>query len=281
MGFSSSGPGGRRFKSSLPDHGPIPVQVIMKARVLGKQPSGGGVDMWMHRRRVLRWFLLCFIAETVSSWRVWYSFPNDNIRVGYPGFAEFEVGRLRFWVPILVLVGLTGSAMRWLAKRNNRLLGSKENAEGKRLWLHRSPYLVSAIALEIGTTIVYWYWNQARMPEIFGWPIFRFYLLGHLLPWAIVISLGSFPWNRLANGRLAFYVMLFGITVIAVYFMTLQHCVCTTCVVIDPTTRIPIDQGNPCHCASYADQLFQSAFGHHESHSESMAKSSAPCEIKK
>jgi len=237
--------------------------------------------MWMHRRRVLSWLLLCFIAEVVSSWRVWYSFPNDNLRVGYPGFAEFEAGRLQFWVLMLVMIGLTGSAMTWLANRDSRSSGSKENAKAKRLWLRRSLYLVSAIALETGTSVVYWYWNRSRMPEIFGWPIFRFYLWGHLLPWAVVVSLGLFLWNRLAKGRLALYVMLSCLTVIAIYFMTVPHCVCTTCLVIDPITRVPVDQGNPCHCASYANQLYQSAFGHSERHSETLTKSTGPCEAKK
>jgi hypothetical protein len=194
--------------------------------------------MWMHRRRVLSWLLLCFIAEVVSSWRVWYSFPNDNLRVGYPGFAEFEAGRLQFWVLMLVMIGLTGSAMTWLANRDSRSSGSKENAKAKRLWLRRSLYLVSAITLETGTSVVYWYWNRSRMPEIFGWPIFRFYLWGHLLPWAVFVSLGLFLWNRLAKGRSALYVMLSCLTVIAIYFMTVPHCVCTTCLVIDPITRV-------------------------------------------
>jgi hypothetical protein len=234
----------------------------------------------MNQRRVLRWFLLCFIAEVVSSWRVWTSFPDDNLRVGYTGFAEFEAGRLQFWVLMLVMIGLSGSAMTWLANRDNRLSGSKENAKAKRMWLRRALYLVSAIALEIGASVVYWYWNRARRPESFGWPSFRFYLWGHLLPWAVVVSLGLFLWNRLAKGRLALYVTLFCLTVIAMYFMTLQHCVCTTCLLIDPTTMAPVDQGNPCHCASYANQLFQSAFGHNERHSETMTKSTGPCEAK-
>ncbi len=239
--------------------------------------------MWMHRPRVLCWTLLCFIAEVVSSWRVWYSSPDDNIRLGYPSFAEFETGRLQFWVPILVLIGLTGLAMTWLAKRDNRLFGSKENAKAERLWLRRSLYLVAAIALEIGTTVVYWYWywNRVRLPEYFGWTIFRSYLWGHLLPWAVVLSLGLFLWNRMAKGRLSLYVTLFCLTVIAIYFMTVQHCVCSTCLVVDPTTMKPIDQGNPCHCASYANQLFLSVFGHNERHSETVTKATGPCEAKR
>jgi hypothetical protein len=249
-----------------------------ESKCLGIQPSDG-VDMWMHQRRVLSWFLLCFLAEVVPSWRVWRSTPYDSLRVGYPDFAMFEAGRLQFWALMLVMIGLTGAAMTWLANRDSRLSGSKENAKAKRLWLRRSPYLASAIALEIGTSVLYWNWNRAV-----GWPSFRpsfrIYLWEHLLPWAIVVSLGLFLWNRLAKGRLALYVMLFGLTLIAVYFMTLQHCVCTTCVVIDPTTRAPVDQGNPCHCASYANQLFQSAFGHNERHSETRTKSTGPCEAK-
>jgi len=85
------------------------------------------------------------------------------------------------------------------------------------------------------------------------------------------------------NGRLVFFVMLFGLTMIAVYgFMTNRHCVCRPCVVIcsDPSASIPLDQDNHCHCTSYASQLFQSAFGHKERHSETMTKSTGPCETK-
>lgn len=240
--------------------------------------------MWMHQRRVLSWFLLCFLAEVVPAWWVWRSTPYDSLRVGYPDFAMFEAGRLQFWALMLVMIGLTGAAMTWLANRDNRLSGSKESAKAKRLWLRRSLYLASAIALEIGTSVLYWNWNRA-----IGWPSFRpsfrIYLLEHLLPWTIVVSLGLFLWNRLAKGRLALYVMLLGLTLIAVYFMTVPHCVCIPCVTIpfdfDPTKdRIPFDQENHCRCTSYASQLFQSAFGHKERHSETTTKSTAPCEAK-
>ena len=240
--------------------------------------------MRIYRLHVLKWFLLCLIAEVVSSWRVWDSFPNDNLRVGYLGFGEFEARRLQFWILMLVMIGLTVSAITCLVDRDSRLSGSKENENAKRLWHRRSVYLVTTIALEIGTSVVYWYWNRARRPEIFGWPIFRYYFWAHLLPWVVVVSLGLFLWSRLAKGRLALYVILFCLTVIAIYFMTVQHCVCSTCVTIpfdfDPTKRIPLNQQNHCRCASYADQLFQSAFGHNERHPETMTKSTAPCEAK-
>jgi hypothetical protein len=235
--------------------------------------------MSIHRLRVLSWLLLCFIAEVVSSWRVWYSFPNDNLRAGYLGFTEFEAARLQFWLLMLVMIGLAVSAITWLAKKDNRLSGSEETTNAKRLWRGRLLYLVSAIELEIGTSVAYWYWNRVRKPEIYGWPIFRYYLLGHLLPWVAVVSLGLFVWNQLGKGRLALYVMLFCITVSAIYIMTYQHCVCTTCVVIDSTTKRPIAQGPPCHCASYADQLFKSVFGHHRNHSEIIVKPAVPCEV--
>lgn len=247
--------------------------------------------MWMHQRRVFSGFLLCFLAEVVSSWRVWRSTPYDNLRVGYPDFAMFEAGRLQFWALMLVMIGLTGAAMAWLANRDSRLSGSKENAKAKRLWLRRSLYLASAIALEIGTSVLYWYWNRARWPEDFGWPIFRFYLWEHLLPWTVVVSLGLFLWSQCERlrssstvlrrkGRLALFVMLLGLTLISVVLMAMPHCVCSPCLFIDPSTMKPLDQGNHCHCTSYASQLFESAFGHNERHSETMTKSTRPCVAK-
>jgi hypothetical protein len=244
------------------------------------------VDMWMHQRRGLSWFLLCFLAEVASSWTVWRSSPYDTLRAGYTGFAKFEAGRLQFWTLMLVMIGLIGLAMTWLAKRDNRLSGSKENAKTKRLWLRSSLYLASAIALEIGASVLYWYWSRARRPEEFGWPIFRFYLWEHLLPWAVVISLGLFLWSRLAikwtetKGRLALFVMSVGLTLVAVVFMAEPHCVCFPCLFVDPSTMKPLDQGNHCHCTSYASQLYESAFGHNERHSETMSKSTRPCEAK-
>ena len=82
------------------------------------------------------------------------------------------------------------------------------------------------------------------------------------------------------KGRLTLFVMLLGLTLIAVVFMTMPHCVCFPCMLIDPSTMKPLDQGNHCHCTSYASQLFESAFGHNEMHSETMTKSKRPCEAK-
>lgn len=236
--------------------------------------------MRIHQRRVLSWSLLCFIAEVVSSWRVWTGSPYDDIRVGVHGFLQFEAGRLQFWVLILGILGLTGLAMTWLADRNSRLSGSKGNVKAERLWLRRSLYFVSAIALEVGTSGVYWYWNRARMLDNDAWPIFRSHLWEHLVPWAVVVSLGLFVWNRLAKCRLALYGMLVCITTFAIYFMTVQRCACTTCLFVDPTTMAPIHQGNPCHCSSYASQLFQSAFRHNERHSENLTSSTVSCGAK-
>lgn len=250
---------------------------IMRANALGYSLLMG-VDMWMQQRRVLSWFLLCFLAEVVSSWTVWRSSPYDILRA-YPSFAKFEAGRLQFWTLMLVIIGLIGLAVTWLANRDNRLSGSKENAKAKRLWLRSSLYLASAIALEIGASVLYWYWNRARRPEDFSWPFFRFYLWEHLLPWAVVISLGLFLWNRLAikwtktKGRLALFVMLLALTLISVVFMAMPYCVCSMCRIIG---QPPI----PCRCTSLASQLFQSAFGHNERHSETMTKATRPCEAK-
>jgi len=81
------------------------------------------------------------------------------------------------------------------------------------------------------------------------------------------------------KGRLALFVMLLGLTLVAVVFRGMQHCpACSPCVIILPDGKEV--RPNPCHCTSYAKYLFQIAFGHNERKSETMAKSTAPCEAK-
>ena len=82
------------------------------------------------------------------------------------------------------------------------------------------------------------------------------------------------------KGRLTLFVMLLGLTLIAVILMAMPHCVCLPCMFINPNTMKPLDQGNHCHCTSYASQMFESAFGHKERPSETMSKSTRPCDAK-
>ncbi len=44
------------------------------------------------------------------------------------------------------------------------------------------------------------------------------------------------------KSRLTLFAMLLGLTLIAGYLMTRQHCVCTLCMFIDPSTMKPLDQ---------------------------------------
>jgi hypothetical protein len=82
------------------------------------------------------------------------------------------------------------------------------------------------------------------------------------------------------KGRLALFVLSVGLTSIAAVFGSMQHCPpCSTCVILSSDGKIM--PPTPCHCTSYASYLFQSAFGHKERHSETMTKSTAPCEAKK
>ena len=85
------------------------------------------------------------------------------------------------------------------------------------------------------------------------------------------------------KGRLRLLVLSVGLILIVVGFMSMRYCPpCSVspCVTIlpDGTKVYP----KPCPpCASGWTYLFQNVFGHHEKHSESMAKSTAPCEAKK
>lgn len=84
------------------------------------------------------------------------------------------------------------------------------------------------------------------------------------------------------KSRLTLFVLSVGLISIAVFFMSIPYC--PPCSVSPCVTILP-DGTNvypkPCPpCVSAWTYLFQNVFGHHEKHSESMAKSTAPCEAK-
>jgi hypothetical protein len=76
------------------------------------------------------------------------------------------------------------------------------------------------------------------------------------------------------SGSLKLLTLFLGITIIVVALFVTQYCVCPLC-------RVPHDNGKPCQCTSLASHLSQSVFGHTERHSEIIAKSTVPCEVKK
>ena len=81
----------------------------------------------------------------------------------------------------------------------------------------------------------------------------------------------DFKRNR---GPLALLMLFLSIAMIFIALFVAQYCVCPLC-------KAPHDNGDRCQCTSLASHLFQSVFGDHEKHSGTMAKSTAPCEVRK
>ena len=67
------------------------------------------------------------------------------------------------------------------------------------------------------------------------------------------------------KGRLTTFGLLLGLAIIVVFMSTRLCTVCSICT---------------SHCTSCANYMFQSAFGHNERQSETMTKSTEPCEAK-
>jgi len=148
--------------------------------------------------RVIAFLSLVFTAEVAASWWMWGRAPSDSIRVWYSGFWVFEAGRLHYWVPVsasLLALWIVG----WYAlRRHGRLVT---------WWLSGAAL---AVGLEALTSVLYWrsaqssdlrdlfqsiwYWHRVPQASDMGWPSFRIYLWGHLIPWAVVLLLGTTVW---------------------------------------------------------------------------------------
>jgi hypothetical protein len=154
--------------------------------------------------KLIRCASLLIGAEGLASWSIWGLAPTDTLRVWYPSFWAFELGRLRYWIPMLVLAALLwGLGWSGLHRRIGRVLS----------WVLSGAV---AVATEIGTSIWYWkssasvyvrglyesawYWNRVPEASDLGWPSFRGYMLAHLVRWAVVLLLGWIAW-RLWNKR--------------------------------------------------------------------------------
>ncbi len=153
------------------------------------------------------------LAEIVASWNVWGAAPTDTIRVSYPGFWGYEVGRLSCWAPVFV-IGLIVWLTAW------RALGLRALTRAKGLWRALLIGMALASGLEIGTSILYWkslaslplrglyesswYWRHAPSPGEQGWPSLEGYAYKHALGWAAsVLVLGGlwFAGQRLRATR--------------------------------------------------------------------------------
>lgn len=148
--------------------------------------------------RLIRCTVLLIGAEGLASWSIWGLAPTDTLRVWYPTFWAFELGRLRYWMPVLALAGLLwGLVWYGLHRRIGRMLA----------WVLSGAV---AVAVEMGTSTWYWkspasiyirglyesgwYWNRVPQAGDLGWPSFRGYMLAHLVRWAVVLALGLVAW---------------------------------------------------------------------------------------
>jgi len=144
--------------------------------------------------RTLAYLLLLFSAEVAASWWIWGRAPADSLRVWYSGFWAFEAGRLRSWIPVLVLFLLMSIVAWFLLRRSAGLIVG---------WLFGATL---TIGLEVLTSLLYWkssqssdlrslfqsiwYWHRIPQASDLGWPSFRIYLRCHLTPWALVLLFG-------------------------------------------------------------------------------------------
>ena len=135
-------------------------------------------------------------AEAVASWWVWRRAPTDSIRVWYSAFWSFEAGRLHYWIPILGAL-LAFCIVAYALRRNGRFIT---------WWL----FSAAGVGVEVLTSVLYWrsaqasdlrnlyesiwYWHRVPQASDMGWPSFRGYLWDHLLPWAMVLSVGITIW---------------------------------------------------------------------------------------
>jgi hypothetical protein len=153
------------------------------------------------------------LAEVTASWLIWARSPSDSLRVWYSGFWAFEVGRLRYWVPVFASV-VTVWILAWYFIRP--LTAAKHNVQGNHQRLRLTPSRVLGASLAIGLEVLasWFYWSSPRSFDLrtlyqsgwywhangdLYWSSFLGYLVWHFVPWTAVIALGltlSHFWNR-------------------------------------------------------------------------------------
>ena len=157
-------------------------------------------------------FIVLFTAEIGSSlWRV-LTLPSD----AYPGSLNYVVGRLLFWLPLVVLLRILWSL---LGRRFEPSTDQPKDKNGKRKGQSPSPPLVlvlgAAFIIEMLTDVLHWesryssgirvlyesvwYWHRVPSQTDYGWPSFRGYFVDHLIPWAVIFVTGlviRFIWSR-------------------------------------------------------------------------------------
>ena len=156
---------------------------------------------------LLRVFALAFAAEIVASLWLLLRSPADGPTLIYKGFPDYELGRIFYWLPLMVL------AIIFLSLLEVRLHAHSEDgkaASTRKPLTHFVAMLVSAFSAEALTSVGYWhsyrssgvralyesvwYWHRVPRPSYYGWPSFLGYFVDHLIMWAVVVLAGMFAW---------------------------------------------------------------------------------------
>jgi hypothetical protein len=82
----------------------------------------------------------------MASWWLWGGAPTDTLRVSYPGFWGYEVGRLLCWSVLFLL-----SMVIWLI-----VLRGMHDGARKEVRVELLAGLLLACALEVSASTLYW-----------------------------------------------------------------------------------------------------------------------------
>src|SRR5271157_2066432 len=116
----------------------------------------GGSEAAMIVRSIV-FLLLTLIAELTASWQVWGGAPTDTLRVAYPGFWSYEVGRVLCWA-ILSTICLAVGLIMW--RSSSWAIRNKSEQRFSLLQVGTAQLL--ALTLEISTSVWYWSMKSSR-----------------------------------------------------------------------------------------------------------------------
>jgi hypothetical protein len=151
-------------------------------------------------KRSIIFSLFVLVAELMASWWLWRGAPTDTLRVSYPGFWRYEVGRLLCWSVLSLLC-----AVIWLIVSLGMHGGARKEVKVALL-----VGLLLACALEVSTSMLYWnsrsslpvrdlygsvwYWHRVPQSSDQGWPSLKGYLWDPALAWAVLILIPQALW---------------------------------------------------------------------------------------